>query len=52
MSGFTTGQNENPNLTDNWDDAEGYYRMYNYKCFDNLQGRRCLPDRRAPDHFF
>ena len=30
MSGFTTGGNENPALTDNWDDAEGYYSMYSY----------------------
>ena len=22
----TEGGNENPNLKDNWDDAEGYYR--------------------------
>ena len=33
MSGFTTGGNENPALTDNWDDAEGYYSMYSYVCF-------------------
>ena len=32
MSGFTTGGNENPALTDNWDDAEGYYSMYYYLC--------------------
>ena len=30
MSGFTTGGNENPALTDNWDDAEGYYSRYSY----------------------
>ena len=23
---ISDGVNENPNLTDNWDDAEGYYR--------------------------
>ena len=33
MSGFTTGGNENPALTDNWDDAEGYYSRYSYVCF-------------------
>ncbi|CAL8072107.1 unnamed protein product [Orchesella dallaii] len=27
MEGTMMGQNENPNLTDNWDDAEGYYRV-------------------------
>ena len=30
MSGFTTGAVDNPALTDNWDDAEGYYSMYPY----------------------
>lgn len=25
---ISDGLNENPNLTDNWDDAEGYYRKW------------------------
>lgn len=25
--------NENPNLNDNWDDAEGYYRKMAKYCF-------------------
>lgn len=27
LSAYKTGKNENPNLIDNWDDAEGYYRV-------------------------
>ena len=27
MSSAVTGKSENPNLLDNWDDAEGYYRV-------------------------
>ncbi|ODM96218.1 Serine/threonine-protein kinase prp4 [Orchesella cincta] len=27
MEGSMMGRDENPNLTDNWDDAEGYYRV-------------------------
>ncbi|KAH3769421.1 hypothetical protein DPMN_170689, partial [Dreissena polymorpha] len=27
LSAYKTGKNENPNLMDNWDDAEGYYRV-------------------------
>jgi hypothetical protein len=25
--------NDNPNLTDNWDDAEGYYRLLKFLIF-------------------
>lgn len=27
VEGCVMGRDENPNLTDNWDDAEGYYRV-------------------------
>ena len=33
-SGLNTQVNENPNLTDNWDDAEGYYRVQTGEILD------------------
>ena len=29
---LSEGVNENPNLKDNWDDAEGYYREWHHVC--------------------
>ena len=33
-SGLNTQGNDNPNLTDNWDDAEGYYRVQTGEILD------------------
>ena len=33
-NGLNTQINENPNLTDNWDDAEGYYRVQTGEILD------------------
>lgn len=35
MKRVMTGVSENPNLTDNWDDAEGYYREFNILSYIN-----------------
>ena len=33
-TGLNTQANDNPNLTDNWDDAEGYYRVQTGETLD------------------
>ena len=37
-----TGVTENPNLTDNWDDAEGYYRGYPFTTLFSLSLCLCV----------
>ena len=40
--------NENPNLTDNWDDAEGYYRVQTGETLDHWNSsRKCQTRKRA-----